>query len=499
MKRALMFAYCLACSSLLGASELRRIYDDKWAARLVPLLTETVRIETVAGNTQAFEDQKRWVARVARELDFTFKDAGKVWEVELAGPPGAPVLGLVVHADVVPADKTKWSFAPFDVVVRDGMVLGRGVADDKGPLVVALLAMKALKDSGKARTHAVRLLVGTEEETTLNDMREYVKSHKPPDISLVLDGTFPVLVGEMSVNMLTLETSLQDREHGPVRVKSLASGLAGNIVPDAAIAKLESTSGDGNVLDALEKRLAARTLPEGTALQTDREGTTLVVRARGRSAHAGVNPAGGRNALLALAAALNDELGPGGPRDLLAFARLAGQDLHGTALGLTGSHPIFGRAVVVPTMVREMDGGKVRLWVNIRSYPGLSGETLKTHLVARVREFNERTGSALETGGGFTSQPFVLDPEAKIVKRLLAAYHRATGRTDRPGVTAGGTYVKILPNAIVFGMWFPGKPYPGHDVDERMSLADLHLGAHTLLEALEDLACEPPMIEPFRP
>ena len=54
MKGALLFACCLACSSLLGASELRRIYDDKWAARLVPLLTETVRIETVARNAQAF-------------------------------------------------------------------------------------------------------------------------------------------------------------------------------------------------------------------------------------------------------------------------------------------------------------------------------------------------------------------------------------------------------------------------------------------------------------
>jgi succinyl-diaminopimelate desuccinylase len=61
------------------------------------------------------------------------------------------------------------------------------------------------------------------------------------------------------------------------------------------------------------------------------------------------------------------------------------------------------------------------------------------------------------------------------VKRLLAAYQRATGRKDPPGVTAGGTYAKVIPNAIVFGMWFPGNPYPGHDVDEKISLADLHL------------------------
>jgi hypothetical protein len=62
-------------------------------------------------------------------------------------------------------------------------------------------------------------------------------------------------------------------------------------------------------------------------------------------------------------------------------------------------HPIFGRTVTVPTLVREIEDGKVRLSVNIRSYPGMSGEVLKSHLVARVRDFNERTGSALQAGG----------------------------------------------------------------------------------------------------
>jgi succinyl-diaminopimelate desuccinylase len=497
---ALLAAFCLdGCSSIPGGSDLARIYDRDLADRLVPLLTETVRIETVAGNAKAIAEQKLWVERVAGELGFTFRDAGKMWEVDFTGPPGAPVLGLAVHSDVVPADKAKWSFPPFDLTVRDGMVQGRGVIDDKGPMVVALLAMKALKESGKVRTHTVRLIVGTEEESTFNDIREYVKSQKSPDLSLVLDANFPVLIGEMAVNMLTVETALHDRAQAPVRLKSLAAGLAVNIVPDTAIAKIESVSGNATVLDALEKRLAARTMPDGTALQTDREGAMLVVRARGKSSHAGVNPTGGRNALVALASALEDELGAGGARDLLSFTRLSGQDLHGTGLGLTESHALFGRAVVVPTMVREMDEGKLRLFVNIRSYPGMSGDTLKSHLTTKVREFNERTGGALEPAGTFSAQPFVLDPESKIVKRLMAAYRRSTGRNDPPGVTAGGTYAKVLPNAIVFGMFFPGKPYPGHDVDEKVSLAELHLGAHALLEALEDIACGPPMIEPFRP
>ena len=56
-----------------------------------------------------------------------------------------------------------------------------------------------------------------------------------------------------------------------------------------------------------------------------------------------------------------------------------------------------------------------------------------------------------------------------------------------------------MPNAIAFGMWFPGKPYPGHDVDEQISVGDLHKGVRVLLAALADLACTEPLKEPFLP
>jgi len=320
----------------------------------------------------------------------------------------------------------------------------------------------------------------------------------------VLDSNFPVVVGEKSVNMLNVDAKLDDRDDGPVRLTSIVAGLASNIVPDLAIAKVEARSTnnareDGKVLEALQRRLESRLLPDGIRLETERQGPVLVIRTRGKAAHAGVNAVGGRNALVALAGLLEPELARGGARDLLAFAKLAGEDLQGTALGLTESHPIFGRAVVVPTMVRMTSEGNAQLGINIRSNPGSSGDPLKQRLEARVREFNLQTGASLEPSGYFTSQPLVHDPNAKVVKRLLAAYERATGKADPPSVSAGGTYAKLLPNSIVFGMWFPGKPYPGHDVDEKISVEDLHKGVHVLLEGLSDLAFSEPMKDPLKP
>ena len=115
-----------------------------------------------------------------------------------------------------------------------------------------------------------------------------------------------------------------------------------------------------------------------------------------------------------------------------------------------------------------------------------------------VRGSGFAEGVAIVTEGRvLAAQRF--DPNGKLVKRLLAAYARATGRADPPAISGGGTYAKRIPNAIAFGMWFPGKPYPGHDVDEKVELGDLHLGVEVLLEALADLACGAPLKEPFKP
>ena len=62
--------------------------------------------------------------------------------------PGPRVL-LVGHIDVVPAgDLRTWTTPPFQPVVRDGLVYGRGSCDMKGGMVAALEAVRAMAASG---------------------------------------------------------------------------------------------------------------------------------------------------------------------------------------------------------------------------------------------------------------------------------------------------------------------------------------------------------------
>ena len=455
--------------SLLAACATARPAGEGAAGdpRLAALTAEAIRFPTVAGNLEARQGFQAWVRRTAQGLGLQTREAGKVTEVELPGPPGAPVLGLVVHGDVQPVEPSAWTEPPFTGLVRDGFVVGRGAADDKGPLVQALLAMSALQKD--RRTYTVRLLVGSDEESGSSDMKEYLQGHAPPDLSLVLDSAFPVVVGEKAWNALTVTAPVDEGIE-------LSAGLAPSIVPDIARLKWANAA------------LPARAPDAGTRAEL-KDGALVV---HGRSAHSGVNIEGGRNALVSLARLADGLLPPSGARDLLAFARLAGQDLTGTGLGLTGSDPLWGRFAVNVATIK--DG---TLTINLRRPPPMTGPQLKAHLEQVVAGFNARTGARLVAGGYYADEPLVFDPQSRIVRRLMDDYARATGTREKPAISGGGTYAKRLPHAIAFGMWFSGSPYPGHDVDEKIPVRDLARGYDVLLETLRDLTGHEPLQDPF--
>ncbi len=78
---------------------------------------------------------------------------------------GDPVV-LMAHYDVVPVDETDaWTHPPFDGVIADGFVYGRGALDDKGPLLVVLEAVENLLASGFTPARDVYLSFGGNEET----------------------------------------------------------------------------------------------------------------------------------------------------------------------------------------------------------------------------------------------------------------------------------------------------------------------------------------------
>lgn len=77
---------------------------------------------------------------------------------------GQPVLMLHAHLDTVPVaedERQRWSYNPFEPVVRDGQLYGKGSVDDKAPLAAMLHAFKELAG---ARFSGTLVLVAAAEE-----------------------------------------------------------------------------------------------------------------------------------------------------------------------------------------------------------------------------------------------------------------------------------------------------------------------------------------------
>ena len=82
---------------------------------------------------------------------------------------------------------------PFEPVIKDGKLYGRGTADDKGPAVAALYAMRAVKELGIPVKKNVRLILGTDEECGSSDIAVYYKQEKEAPMTFSPDAEFPVI------------------------------------------------------------------------------------------------------------------------------------------------------------------------------------------------------------------------------------------------------------------------------------------------------------------
>lgn len=82
----------------------------------------------------------------------------------LKGTGKKKALVLLSHIDVVPAQASDWKYPPFDGVIKDGELWGRGAIDMKGMGIMELTALLALKNSGVKLDRDIIFLATPDEE-----------------------------------------------------------------------------------------------------------------------------------------------------------------------------------------------------------------------------------------------------------------------------------------------------------------------------------------------
>lgn len=101
-------------------------------------------------------------------------------------------LHILAHLDVV-APGEGWDTDPYTLVQEGDLIYGRGVDDDKGPAVAAMMAMECVKALNVPLKRNVKLVLGTDEESGSRDIAHYYATVPYAPCSFSPDAEFPVI------------------------------------------------------------------------------------------------------------------------------------------------------------------------------------------------------------------------------------------------------------------------------------------------------------------
>lgn len=360
--------------------------------------------------------------KLADELGLaTFNDGNRIGWAELPGTTGKQI-ATITHLDVVP-EGNGWAADPFDMQLKNGWLIGRGVADDKGPSVLCLYALKFLKDQGVPLKYSVRALLGANEETGMEDVEYYLANYPAPDFCFSPDAEFPVCNGEKGgFNGYLVSKPLNGR------LLEFTGGVAHNVVPDRASCLVQAD------FSALTER-------EGITLEE--ENGAVRIRGWGKGGHAAM-PAGTINAIgLIVDYLLDNHLCTDAEEEYLRFLRRLHHATDGSGVGIAASDDVFDPLTIIGGMIELKDG---RLWQDVDSrYPtGITGEQIKARLL-------EAAAGAATVEGESWRPPFYISADDPAIQALLDTYNQVTGEQAKTFTMGGGTYARHFPRAVSFG------------------------------------------------
>ena len=376
---------------------------------------------------------------------------------------GEELIGIIGHLDIVPVGDG-WDYNPLDVSEKDGYLYGRGVADDKGPALAALYALKYLIDTGYKFKKRVRLIYGCNEETGSRCIKYYVDKYGHVDMGFTPDGSFPGIYGEKGMLGGRIEITNS-------KVKEISGGDAENIVCKKVICKLEKDAYDKELLKTFfEKHNIKYESKVGNDLEE------LIVY--GVPAHAST-PELGKNAISYLLEGLYEAKF----NDVLSdfFHECFGLGHYGEKLGFKEiedelSNTTFNFGVI------ESNKDNICLHFDIRF-------AVKSN-VAKVKELMEKVNRKdVKLSEAHGIEPLFFDRNTPFIKALKKAYEDVTGdKENEMEVIGGGTYAKAINNCIAFGATFPGSLDPRmHGANETVSIEDIKKQILVYIEAIKNL------------
>ncbi|MCF5053496.1 dipeptidase [Pseudomonas syringae] len=416
------------------------------------------------------------IQALAKDFNLNFRNVdNRVYEISLEGSSDE-VVGIHAHADVVPVTPENWvlkdgtKLDPFKVTLIGDRMYGRGTEDDKNGIVVALYAMKVIKEEKLPLARNFKLLVDTTEETSGDAIPYYFEKNPTPQYNLALDGGYPVVIAEKGYGTVMATFPRRKGEGKGAEIIAMTGGMATNQIPSASVATFVSDK-PAELAASLQTAGAEYAKRNGGDFQVAAkvDGKEVKLTVTGVSAHSsepesGINPVA---RMLGLIHSVDGKIALK-HNHITDAARYAadnwGLDYLGGKLGVGFSDDFMGPLTTSLTFV-GLDDTAFKLAVNLRVPKGKSPEKLKAEIADKLNAWDKQT----KVNVSFTysiAEPMYRNPEGEWVKALLAVASENLGMEHTFGTSAGATSVHELPNGVQFGLARPEVKYTGHTDNE---------------------------------
>jgi predicted dipeptidase len=454
----------------------------KYGSAATETLRELVEIPTVRVDGVAQHENPQFIKiaekikSLAQSFNLNFRNIdNRVYEISLEGS-GKELVGIHAHADVVPVTPENWVLEdgtrldPFKVTLIGDRMYGRGTEDDKNGIVVALYAMKVIKEEKLPLARNFKLLIDTTEETAGDAIPYYFERNPTPEYNLALDGSYPVVIAEKGYGTVMASFPRRQAEGTGAEITSMTGGMATNQIPSRSVAILV-TDKPAELAAALQKAGAEYAQHNGGDFKISAtvDGKNVNLTVTGVSAHSS-EPESGVNPVARMLDFINSLDGKVALRHnpITDAARYAsdnwGLDYLGSKLGVGFADEFMGPLTASLTYV-AMDDKAFKLAVNLRVPKGKSPETLKSEIAGKLDAWTQK--SHIKPAFDYSiAEPMYRNPEGEWVKSLLAVATENLGMEHKFGTSAGATSVHELPNGVQFGLAKPDVKYTGHTDSE---------------------------------
>lgn len=406
---------------------------------------------------------------------------------------GDELVGIIGHLDVVPAlEEDGWTTPPFSPVVRDNKIFGRGTIDDKGPVISALYAMKAIANNTKV-SKRVRLILGlNEEKASWKCIKHYKEKEEHPSIGFSPDANFPAIYAEKGIMSVMIKHKFEIENMTILEIDCKSNAL--NVVPKYCSITLKYNS--------KENRKEFKSLYD---MQFNRkievqniDQDTIKIISYGTAAHAahpelGVN--GITNLVYYLAVQENDI------KDIPKYDFL--RKLYFLGLFDTESPEFLSREdIAYPTefdedatiqdesgiltsnvAVLEYENNNIVIKINLRVPVKTSLDEIKHKYRKLINIYED-----IQIDFMNDQASLYIEKDSYLVKTLVNIFNKKAGMNSEAVPIGGGTYARAFDNFISYGPTMPGDLDMCHQVDEFIDIDKLMLATKIYAEAIYELS-----------